>query len=124
MHTRGGGGGRYVSRGGVQTRGRISRYLEDKGCFRRSSKIAKGTLKRCSLLLTLCLYIYVSLSLSLAISATTSRLPSAHPLLSPPTRIDSYVRDVFSRRWIGGTGIPPLDGEEGEGGDPADLGRM
>lgn len=89
-----------VSRGGVQTRGRISRYLEDKGCFRRSSKIAKGTLKRCSLLLTLCLCVYVYIYLSLAISAATSRLPSAHPLLSPPTRIDSYVRDVFSRRWI------------------------
>lgn len=72
-----------VSRGGVQTRGRISRYLEDKGCFRRSSKIAKGTLKRCSLLLTLCLcvYIYISFSrhlrshLSLAL-CTSSPLPS------------------------------------------------
>ena len=56
------GGRRYVSRGRVQTRRRISRYLEDKGCFRRSSKIAKGTLKRC--------YFPPSLSLSVPLSST------------------------------------------------------
>lgn len=93
------GGRRYVSRGRVQTRRRISRYLEDKGCFRRSSKIAKGTLKRCYFPPSLFpfpfpfLLLSFSLSFTLAISAATS---FALCTSSSPTRIDSYIRDVFS----------------------------
>lgn len=76
-----------VSRGGVQTRGRISRYLEDKGCFRRSSKIAKGTLKRCSLLLTLCLCVYIYIYIFLSPSPQPPLACPLHILSSPLLRV-------------------------------------